>query len=132
MTIAPTPGYPERVGANYEVKYAPSIPGNRGPLRFEEGLGTDADIPNAFTKGAMSGYASGVGGPNHNAVVWIKTAEETLGERAHAGSASWVESPTYLGEFVHGTDTDAAAQVYEQALRSGGSYYRQSPTVVND
>lgn len=36
--IAPTPQFPEKVGATYERKMAGAMPGQRGPLRFEEGV----------------------------------------------------------------------------------------------
>jgi hypothetical protein len=130
--LAPTPGFPERVGTVYEAKIAPAIPGNRGPLRFEEGIGTDTDVPNEFTKGAMQGYLTAPGRPNHNANVFEKYPEETMKERAHVGSAAWVESPQYLGEFAHGTNTEIAALRYEQDIRSGGHYARRSPAVVTD
>ena len=53
-------------------------------------------------------------------------------ERAHVGSASWVEAPTYLGEFAHGTMNDYSGAQFETAVRSGGRTQRMSPTVVND
>lgn len=130
--LAPVPAFRERTGTTYEAKIAPSIPGNRGPLRFEEGLGTDTDVPSEFTRGAMQGYITAPGRPNHNANVYEKSAQETLQERAHVGSAAWVEAPTFLGEFAHGTNTDLAAQIYEQVDRSGGRYERRAPAVVND
>lgn len=130
--LAPVPHLPERVGTVYEAKIAPSIPGNHGPLRFEEGIGTDTDVPNEFTKGAMQGYITAPGRPNHNANVFEKSPQETMQERAHVGSAAWVESPQYLGEFAHGANTDVAAVRYEEVTRSGGHYGRLSPAVVND
>ena len=36
----------------------------------------------------------------------IKTPEETTRERAHVGSASWIEAPVALGEFVQGAQSD--------------------------
>jgi hypothetical protein len=131
MTISPAPRFPERSPQNYEIKGA----GNdvrRGPLRFEEGIATDTDVPNDFEKGMASGQATMPGRPNRNAPVWQKTAAETLSERAHVGSASWVEAPTFLGEFAHGTMNDYSAATIETAVRSGGKTARQSATVVND
>jgi hypothetical protein len=64
--------------------------------------------------------------------VWQKPAEETLSERAHVGSAAWVEAPTFLGEFAHGTYGDNSAAKIETVARSGGRTQRQSATVVND
>ena len=38
MTIAPSPKFPERPGTVYDRKLAGAVPGQRGPLRFEEGI----------------------------------------------------------------------------------------------
>ena len=131
MGIGPAPMFPERAPQAYERK----LTGNeerRGPLRFEEGIATDTDVPNDFQKGMMQGYVPAPGRPNHNANVFEKPAAETLAERAHVGSASWVEAPTFLGEFAHGTMNDYSAQVIETKVVSGGRSQRQSATVVND
>ncbi len=99
MGLSPNPMFPERAPQGYEVKPA----GNeerRGPLRFEEGIATDTDVPNDFETGIMNGFAAAPGRPNRNAPVWQKPAAETLSERAHVGSASWIEAPTFLGEFA--------------------------------
>ena len=130
--LAPAPVFPEKVGTVYETKIAPSIPGNRGPLRFEEGVATDTDVPNDFQLGIMQGYITAPGRPNHNANVFEKSPAETMAERAHVGSASWVEAPTFLGEFAHGSFNDYAAVVYEQEDRSGGRYERTNPATVTD
>jgi len=131
MGIAPAPRFPERAPQVYELKGADN-PVRRGPLRFEEGVATDTDIPTDFQKGMFSGYAAAPGRPNRNAPVWQKPAAETLAERAHVGSAAWVEAPTFLGEFAHGSFTDYAEQRIETAVRSGGRTQRLSPTVVQD
>jgi len=131
MTISPAPRFPERSPQNYEMKGAGNAM-RRGPLRFEEGIATDTDVPNDFETGMASGQATMPGRPNRNAPVWQKTAAETLSERAHVGSASWVEAPTFLGEFAHGTMNDYSAGIIETAVRSGGNTARQSATVVND
>lgn len=130
--LAPDPQYPERVGAVYERKFAPGIPLNRGPLRFEEGVATDTDVPTEFQKGILQGYVTAPGRPNHNANVYEKYPEETLAERAHVGSAAWVEAPTFLGEFAHGSFNEYAALKYEQVDRSGGRYERLNPAQVDD
>jgi len=96
MTIAPSPKFPERPGTNYDRKMSPATPGQRGPLRFEEGIATDTDVPQEFTKGAMQGYVPAAGRPNRNANVFEKPAEETMRERAHVGSAAWVKHQTLL------------------------------------
>jgi hypothetical protein len=104
----------------------------RGPLRFEEGIATDTDVPNDFEKGIAQGSAVAPGRPNRNAPVWQKSAQETMQERAHVGSAAWTEAPTFLNEFSHGSYTDYAEQIVEVVARSGGRTQRVSPTVVND
>jgi hypothetical protein len=131
MTISPAPRVPERAPQVYERKGADNAT-RRGPLRFEEGVATDTDIPNDFQLGMQQGSAVAAGRPNRNAPVWQKPAAETLAERAHVGSASWTEAPTFLGEFAHGTMNDYSAAQIETVARSGGRTQRQSPTVVND
>jgi hypothetical protein len=131
MTIAPNPQFPERAPQVYERKGADNVT-RRGPLRFEEGVATDTDVPNDFQKGIMSGSAVAAGRPNRNAPVWQKPAAETLSERAHVGSAAWIEAPTMLGEFAHGTYNDYSAQKIETKVVSGGRQQRQAATVVND
>jgi hypothetical protein len=131
MGIAPQPQFPERAPQSYEMKGAGN-PERRGPLRFEEGIATDTDVPNDFQVGIMSGFAAAPGRPNRNAPVWQKPAEVTLGERAHVGSASWIEAPTFLGEFAHGSFSNNAEQVVETKIVSGGRTMRLNPTVVND
>jgi len=91
MSYAPETGY--------ESAYTPNPPGNKGPLRFEEGTATDTDVPNEFARGAYGDTASGP-------VTTIKPPEEVMRERAHVGSASWIEAPTVLSEFVQGAQTD--------------------------
>ena len=131
MTISPAPRFPERAPQVYEMKGAGNAT-RRGPLRFEEGIATETDVPNDFHKGMMQGAATAPGRPNRNAPVWEKSAAETMAERAHVGSASWVEAPTFLGEFAHGTMNDYSAATIETVVRSGGRTQRQSATVVND
>jgi len=131
MTLAPNPMFPEKGTNVYEMKESGNAT-RRGPLRFEEGIATDTDVPNDFEKGIASGSAVAPGRPNRNAPVWQKSAEETMAERAHVGSAAWVEAPTFLSEFSHGSYTDYAEQIVEVVARSGGRTQRQSATVVND
>lgn len=131
MGISPAPQFPERGPQSYEMKAA----GNedrRGPLRFEEGIATDTDVPTDFQKGIQSGYAAAAGRPNRNAPVWQKPAEETLSERAHVGSAAWIDAPSVLGEFAHGSYSQNAEQVIETKLVTGGRTMRMNQTVVND
>jgi len=131
MTLAPNPQFPEKGDNVYEMKAAGNAT-RRGPLRFEEGIATDTDVPNDFQTGIMSGYAAAPGRPNRNAPVHTKTAAETMSERAHVGSAAWTEAPTFLAEFSHGSFSDYAEQTVEVVARSGGRTQRVAPTVVND
>ena len=131
MGISPAPQFPEKAPQIYERKIADNAE-RRGPLRFEEGIATDTDVPNDFQKGIMSGFAAAPGRPNRNAPVWQKPAAETLAERAHVGSAAWVEAPTFLGEFAHGSFSNNAEQIVETKVVSGGRTQRLNPTVVND
>ena len=131
MTISPAPRFPERAPQVYERKGADNTT-RRGPLRFEEGVATDTDVPSDFQKGMQQGFATAPGRPNRNANVFEKPAAETLAERAHVGSAAWTEAPTFLGEFAHGTMNDYSAAQIETVARSGGRAQRVSPTVVND
>lgn len=129
MTLAPAPSVPQQISSVYEVKEAPNMPGGRGPLRFEEGLGTDTDIPNEFVEGMMQGYRTDPRG--HNVNVYEKPAEQTTRERVHVGSASWTESPTYLAGFMGGASPEAE-QNYIQVNRDGGSYHRRNAAMVTD
>lgn len=132
--MAPGNPYPERVTNTYERKMAPDKTGQRGPLRFEEGLATDTDLPNEFVNGIMQGYITD--GPNRNKNVYEKYPEETMRERAHVGSASWVEAPTYLSEFASGTQVPGKYE-YLMVNRgapnpSGKRYERRNPAEVTD
>jgi hypothetical protein len=131
MGISPAPMFPERSPQMYE-RTAAANTDRRGPLRFEEGIATDTDVPSEFQKGIASGSAAAPGRPNRNSPVWQKTAEETMGERSHVGSASWIEAPSFLGEFAHGSFTDHAEQKVEVVPRTGGRTMRMNPTTVND
>lgn len=130
--LAPTPHFPERVGTAYERSTAPNRAGNAGPMRFQEGLGTDPDVPSDFSTGVMQGYITAPGSDNHNAVVWRKGPEETLKQRAHAGSAAWPEAPTFISEFQNSAFADYGDIKWDVVHRSGSHYMRQNPTVVND
>jgi len=131
MGLAPAPQFPERSPQGYELKLAGNAE-RRGPLRFEEGIATDTDVPSDFEAGIMSGFAAAPGRPNRNAPVHTKTAAETMSERAHVGSAAWVEAPVFLGEFAHGSFTQNAEQTVEVRVASGARTQRLNPTVVND
>lgn len=128
--LAPSPGFPEQAGTHYERETATPTPGRRGPFRFQEGLATDPNVPSGFMTGARQGYET-AGRDSHNKQVGIKSAAETMQERAHAGSAAWTESPTYLGEFAHGA-SPVAERRYEQVARDGGHQERVAPAVIRD
>ena len=84
--LAPAPGAPEVVSSFYERKDGMNA-ARRGPLRFEEGIATDTDVPNDFVLGVRQGTMPAPGRPNHNANVYEKYPDETMRERAHLGSA---------------------------------------------
>ena len=130
--IAPTPQFAERPGNSYERKMSPATPGLRGPLRFEEGIATDTDVPNDFQLGLDQGYDTPEGRPNHNVNVFEKYAEETMRERAHVGSAAWVEAPNTLSEFAMGGFADHGDNRIEEVIRSGSHQQRLNPAVVQD
>lgn len=132
MTIAPEPHFPERAGIEYDRKISPALTGQRGPLRFEEGIATDTDVPSEFSKGAMQGYIPAPGRPNRNVNVFEKSAEETMRERAHVGSAAWVEAPSTLNEFANGAFADHGDNRIEEVIRSGSRQARLNPSVVQD
>lgn len=127
--LAPNPLFPEQGDYNYEVKGGVNVQ-RRGPLRFEEGVATDTDVPNDFQVGVSQGYVTAPGRPNHNQNVYEKYPDETMKQRAHVGSASWVEAPTYLGEFAGGASPSEVK--YEAVARSGGRYERANPANVPD
>lgn len=133
-TIAPAPQVAEDPGTVYERNVKDPRDNynsqRRGPLRFEEGLGSDTDVPSDFSTGILQGYATPPGRPNHNLNVFEKSPEETMSERAHVGSASWVDSPDLLGEFAQGSFADYADLRYEEVIRSGARQQRVTPAVV--
>lgn len=133
MTVSPNPLFPERDATVFERTLAPSIPGNKGPLRFEEGIATDTDVPNDFAVGAYVDTSSARGRDNHNnPEAQFKHAEQTMQERAHVGSASWVEAPVVLSDFVTGAMAGDGMPQFEWEINSGGHTNRPNPTVVFD
>ena len=132
MTISPAPSFPERPGTVYDRKMAGAVPGQRGPLRFEEGIATDTDVPQSFTEGAMHGYMPAPGRPNRNANVFEKLPEETMRERAHVGSAAWVEAPQSLNDFAAGAFADHGDNRFEEVFLSGARQAALNPAVVQD
>ena len=128
--LAPTAVPPQQAPTFYERKVGQNN-ARRGPLRFEEGIATDTDVPNDFVVGVRQGTMPAPGRPNHNQNVFEKYPEETIRERAHLGSASWVEAPTFLSSFAQGTGPEAEVK-YIQTTVSGARYERHNPACVND
>lgn len=129
MTISPSAIPPERSPQAFGRSLAPNVGGGRGPLRFEEGLATDTGVPDDFVQGMGDGYQTGPGSPNHNnPESQYKHAAQVMSERAHPGSASWVDAPTFLGEFVGGVTEPPVT--FPDVLRYGGRYERRAPEVV--
>jgi hypothetical protein len=133
VNVAPAPMFPEKGTPVFERSFAPSIPGNKGPLRFEEGVATDTDVPNDFAQGAYMDTTSAPGRDNHNnPEMFYKHAMDTMRERAHVGSASWIEAPTVLSDFVQGAMAGDGMPSFEYEYNTGGKMNRPNPTVVSD
>lgn len=130
MSLAPNPRFPESPAGEYvyERKIAENRVGNRGPLRFEEGVATDTDVPSDFARGMQEGVGSGVGSAVVDPETQFKRAEDTTKERAHVGSASWIEAPTYLGAFAQGAGEPEVETI--QVTASGAGRYRHNPVTV--
>src|SRR4249919_2822165 len=115
-----------------EVQYEHAIafnPTRRGPLRFEEGVATDTDIPNDFGMGA---YGDTQGDGRGRPFLCVKGPEETMRERAHVGSASWIEAPTMLSDFVIGASVGQGPPQFELEIGSERRLIRLNPAMVND
>lgn len=133
MNVSPAPMFPEKSPTMFERTMGPSIPMNKGPLRFEEGVATDTDVPNDFAKGAYMDTAPSPMRMNHNnPEMFYKYPMETMRERAHVGSASWVEAPTVLSDFVQGAMAGDGMPQFERAFNPGTHVNRMNPTVVSD
>ena len=134
-TVAPMNIFPEQNRNVFERSMAPSIPGNRGPLRFEEGIATDTDVPNDFGRGAYFDTAPSRFSPNQACTETesvFKRANETMRERAHVGSASWVEAPEVLQEFVQGSMAGDGMPMFDITYNSGYIMKRPSAAAVMD
>jgi hypothetical protein len=125
--------FPEKHSPVFERSFAPSIPMNKGPLRFEEGVATDTDVPADFAQGAYEDTAPSPMRQNHNnPEAFYKHAMDTMRERAHVGSASWIEAPTVLSDFVQGAMAGDGMPTFEYEYNTGGHMNRPNPTVVFD
>ena len=133
VTVAPVPMFPERGEHVFERDIAPSIPMNKGPLRFEEGIATDTDVPRDFAQGAYMDTAPSPMRMNHNnPEMFYKYPWQTMQERAHVGAATWIEAPTVLSEFVQGSVAGDSMPYFEYEYNTGGHMNRPNPTVVWD
>lgn len=109
----------------YERGGSPNVT-RRGPLRFEEGIPTDTDIPAEFGRGAYGDTQ------HYPAVTERKSPEETMRERAHVGSATWIEAPSMLSDFVYGAQAGQMKPDYEREYGSERRLRRINPATVND
>ena len=133
MPVAPNPMFPEQNAPVFERTLAPNIPGNKGPLRFEEGVATDSDVPMDFGIGAYRDTAPHPDGRSGtNPEIFFKRAEDTMRERVHVGSGSWIEAPSVLAEFVQGSMAGDGMPMFEYEYNTGGYTKRPNPTVVYD
>lgn len=132
MAIAPVPNFPERTPTQYEQKDVPANPSrHRGSLKFEEGVATDTDVPNQFAAGSNDGGNS-PGRPNRPQIWADKSPAETTGQRAHVGSAAWIDAPDVLNEFADGAFTDYDRPEFTQKVVSGTHQQRPSPERVTE
>lgn len=120
-------GYPDP-----EVQYERGLAVNnvrRGPLRFEEGVATDTDIPNDFGLGA---YGDTQGDGRGRPFTVVKDPATTMRERAHVGSSTWIEAPTMLSDFVIGASVGQSGPQFEMEIGSERRLIRINPAMVND
>lgn len=101
----------------------------RGPLRFEEGVATDTDVPRDFGVGA---YVDTQGDGRERPFTVIKDPAETMQERAHVGSATWVEAPTALQDFVYGASVGQGPPQFDLEYGSEMRLLRPNPAQVQD
>jgi len=120
MSYAPESGYEHVLAVNNT---------RRGPLRFEEGVATDTDIPNDFGIGA---YGDTGGDGRGRPFTVRKDPAETMRERAHVGSATWIEAPTMLSDFVIRASIGQGPSQFEMELGSERRLIRPSPAQVQD
>jgi hypothetical protein len=128
--LAPSAVPPQQASTFFEVKLGQNN-ARRGPLRFEEGIATDTDVPGDFVVGVRQGIMPAAGRSNHNQNVFEKPAAEVMRERAHLGSAAWVEAPTFLGSFAGGAGPEAEVK-FIQTMADGSRYERRNPAQVTD
>ena len=115
MSYGPASGYEHVMAVNNQ---------RRGPLRFEEGVATDTDIPSDFGMGA---YGDPQGDGRGRPFTPIKDPMTTMRERAHVGSATWIEAPTMLSDFVIGASIGQGPPQFELELGSEVRLHRSRP-----
>ena len=92
-------------------------------------MATDTDIPNDFGRGA---YGDTGGDARGRAFTGDQGAGRDDAERAHVGSASWIEAPTMLSDFVIGASVGQGPSSFEMELGSEQRLIRLNPAMVND
>lgn len=131
--IAPNPMFPERAPQSFKRRVGTNIGGNEGTVRFYEGVATDTDIPSDFARGAFGDPTFAPGRLNHNNPdAQYKHADETMSERAHVGSASWVEAPQVLSDFVQGAGAGQTPPRFERVQNSMMRVSRYTPTTITE
>lgn len=120
MAYRPETGYEHAIAVNTA---------RRGPLRFEEGVATDTDIPADFGQGA---YGDPGGDGRGRPFTVVKDPATTMRERAHVGSATWIEAPTMLQDFVIGASIGQGLPQFEMELGSERRLIRINPANVQD
>jgi hypothetical protein len=128
MGLAPNQIPPEKAPQSFAEKAGANV-ARRGPLRFEEGIATDTFNPDDFQQGMSDGYRTAPDSPNHNSPdAQYKHAAQVMQERAHVGSASWVDAPPMLRDFVAGVTEPPVT--FPQVDRGEGRKERRSATVI--
>jgi len=61
-----------------------------------------------------------------------KSPAETMKERAHLGSSTWIEAPSLLAEFVQGAHTGMMPPSFEREYGSEGRIHRINRANVPD
>jgi len=96
-------------------------------------LASDTDVPSDFARGAFYDTAPVAGTINDiNRESVFKHADETMHERAHVGSAAWVEAPQVLQDFVQGAGVGQSPPSFERVMNPGTMQARRATTVVFD
>lgn len=132
MTIAPTPGFPESADHVFERTMGSERRFPGGPRRFEEGVARDTDVPNDFSRGSSFDPSPAPGtqsDPNPEMV--FKHAADTMRERAHVGSAAWVEAPTVLQDFAVGARSGQTPPQFELENNPGTKMNRPAASRVS-